>query len=203
MTSIAPPPTDRRRERGDRTRRMILEAAARLASVEGLEGLSIGRLAEYLEISKSGLYAHFRSKEDLQVAAIQTASEIYERDLVVPAMQSPPGRDRLIRFCDLFLEYIRSGPFPGGCFFIASTMDPARQRSSVNAALAEVQAALLSFFEECVTDAQAAGQLTADVDSRRMAFTVDGILIGADMNFLLFGDPSYLDLARAEIRRLL
>jgi AcrR family transcriptional regulator len=203
MTAVAPAPTDRRRERGDRTRRTILEAAARLASVEGLEGLSIGRLAEHLEISKSGLYAHFRSKEELQLATIRTASEIYERDLVVPAMESPRGRDRLITFCDRFLEYIRSGPFPGGCFFIASTMDPARQRGSVNAALAEVQAALLSFFEEGVTDAQRAGQLSTELDSRQMAFAIDGILIGADLNFLLFGDATYLDLARAEIRRLL
>ena len=199
----ASPVADRRRERGDRTRRTILEAAARLASVEGLEGLSIGRLAEHLEISKSGLYAHFRSKEELQLATIRTASEIYERDLVVPATEAPPGRERLIRFCDLFLDYIRSGPFPGGCFFIASTMDPARQRSRVNAALADVQAQLLSFFEECVTDAQLAGQLNTELDARQMAFAVDGVLIGADLNFLLFGDPTYLDLARAEIRRLL
>lgn len=199
----ASPTPDRRRERGDRTRRTILEAAARLASVEGLEGLSIGRLADHLEISKSGLYAHFRSKEELQLATVRTAAAIYERDLVIPAMASPPGRGRLISFCDLFLEYMRSGPFPGGCFFVASTMDPARRRSRVKAALAEVQASLLGFFEGCVRDAQKAGEIGTEVDPAGMAFAVDGILVGADLNFLLFDDATYLDLARAEVRRLL
>lgn len=202
MAIEAPPAIDRRRERGDRTRRSILEAAARLASVEGLEGLSIGRLAEHLELSKSGLYAHFRSKEGLQLATIAMASEIYERDLIVPTMESEPGRDRIIRFCDLFLDYVREGPFPGGCFFIASMMDPARQRSRVKEALAHVQAQLLEFFEGSVRDAQELGQLPAGINPRQMAFAIDGVLAGADVNFLLFDDPVYLEYARAEVRRL-
>ena len=194
---------DRRRERGDRTRRTILEAAARLASVEGLEGLSIGRLAEHLEISKSGLYAHFRSKEELQLATVGMAGEIYERDLVVPTMRHEPGRERLIAFCDLFLEYVRSGPFPGGCFFIASTLDPARERSRVGAALAAVQADLLAFFASCISDAQGRGEIATSEDPVHLAFAVDAILIGADVNFVLFRDASYLERARLEVRRRL
>lgn len=203
MAIAASAQPDGRRLRGDRTRRVILEAAARLASVEGLEGLSIGRLADHLEISKSGLYAHFRSKEALQVATVRTADEIYTRDLVMPAMESPAGRDRLIRFCDLFLDYIRDGPFPGGCFFIASTIDPARARQPVRDALADVQSRLLGFFEECVREAQRSRQVASELDARQMAFAVDGVLVGADLNFLLFRDPGYLALARAEVRRLL
>ena len=197
------PPLDRRRERGDRTRRAILEAGARLASVEGLEGLSIGRLAEHLEISKSGLYAHFRSKEELQLATVRMASEMYERDLVEPALQSPPGRERLVRFCDLYLDYLRDGPFPGGCFFIAASVDPARMRNRVKALLAEEQAALLAFFEECVRDAQAGNQLSLEASPAQMAFAIDGVLAGADLNYVLFDDERYLDMARAEVRRLL
>lgn len=206
MTASASPTpvaVDRRRERGDRTRRVILEAAAILASVEGLEGLSIGRLAEHLEMSKSGLYAHFRSKEELQLATIAMTGEIYARDLMTPAMEAPPGRERALRFADLFLDYVRDGPFPGGCFFITSFLDPARQRGRVQAALAGIQRELLAFFETCLRDAQAAGEIPADADPRRLAFAVDGILIGADVNYLVFDDPAYLELARDEVRRLL
>ncbi len=203
VTDVPPPVTDRRRERGDRTRRAILEAAARLASTEGLEGLSIGRLAEHLEISKSGLYAHFRSKEELQLATIAMAAEMYERDLIKPALQAPPGRDRLLRFADLFLDYVRDGPFPGGCFFIASTMDPARQRDRVRDALAAIQGELFGFFEACIGEARELRQLPSAIDPAQLAFAIDGALIGADLNYLLFGDARFLERGRVEVRRLL
>ena len=90
-TTSPAPPARRRTPRGERSRQTILETAARLATVEGLEGLSIGRLAEVLGISKSGLYAHFGSKEELQLAAIETAVDIYNREIVEPALAVPPG----------------------------------------------------------------------------------------------------------------
>src|SRR5690606_5875068 len=139
---------DLRRERGARTRRAILENAARLSSVEGLEGLSIGRLAEHLAISKSGLYAHFRSKEELQLATIRTAEAMYDEALVQPALAGPPGIARVLRFADLYLDYLRDGPFPGGCFFIAAAIDPARNRGPVKEALAKTQQELLDFFAD-------------------------------------------------------
>lgn len=182
---------------------MILERAARLASVEGLDGLSIGRLAEDLSISKSGLYAHFRSKEELQLAAIRTARGMYEADLVAPAFAEPAGRARLLRFVDLYLDYVRDGPFPGGCFFIAAAVDRARSRTRVKALLGEVQRDLLGFLEQCVADAQSAGDVSRDVDASHLAFAVDALMTGADRNFLLFDDPGYLELARVEVRRLL
>ena len=203
MTDVAPPRPDLRRARGDRTRRAILEQGAQLASVEGLEGLSIGRLAERLGMSKSGLYAHFRSKEELQLAAIRTAAEMYESALVVPALDEPPGRTRLLRFVDLYLDYVRDGPFPGGCFFIAAAVDPARLRARVKALLAEEQRKLLDFLGEAVRDGQARGEIAGEIESRRLAFSVDALLTGADLNFVLFDDPGYLELARAEARRLL
>lgn len=203
MEAIASGIVDGRRERGDRTRRAILEAAATLASVDGLEGLSIGRLAEHLGISKSGLYAHFRSKEELQLAAIRTAADMYERDIVVPAMQAAAGLPRLLRVCDLFLDYIRDGPFPGGCFFIASALDPARLRGRVQAMLAENQRGLLELFADCIRVAQERGELDRSLDPAHGAFAVDAILVGSDMNFVLFGDPRFLELARGEVRRVL
>ena len=203
VTDASPSRPDGRRVRGDRTRQAILEAAARLASVEGLEGLSIGRLASHLGLSKSGLYAHFGSKEELQLDTIRTASAIYERDVIGPALDAKPGRDRLLAFCDQFLAYVHHGPFPGGCFFIASYLDPANLRGPVRALLASNQRALLDFLAECASDAQAAGEIPPKPEPAQIAFDVDAILGGADVNYLLFDDPGFLDRGAASVRRLL
>lgn len=202
-TEATTPKADGRRVRGDRTRSAILESAAILSSIEGLEGLSIGRLADHLGMSKSGLYAHFRSKEELQLAAVRTAEAMYEQALVVPALEEPTGIARVLRFADLYADYIRDGPFPGGCFFIAAAIDPARNRGPVKEALAATQAELLDFVAEEIDTAQSLGQVPAGVAPRELAFAVDALLTGADLNFLLFDDPSYLEMAKGAVRRLL
>ena len=194
---------DGRRARGDRTRHAILEGAARLASVEGLEGLSIGRLASHLGISKSGLYAHFGSKEELQLATIRTAADIYERDVLGPALEAAAGRDRLIAFTDAFFEYVQHGPFPGGCFFVAASLDPANLRGAVKALLASEQRALLDFLAGCARDAQDLGQLADDRTAPEVAFEVDAVMAGADINYMLFDDPRCLAQGRSSVRRLL
>jgi AcrR family transcriptional regulator len=203
MTTIPEPRPDLRRERGDRTRRAILEGAALLSSVEGLEGLSIGRLADHLGISKSGLYAHFRSKEELQLATVRTADAMYAEALVQPALEEDPGIGRVLRFVDLYLDYLRDGPFPGGCFFIAASIDPARNRGPVKQALAATQAELLGFFAEEIATAQSQGDVPEGTPPRALAFEVDGLLAGADLNYLLFDDPDYLELAKDAVRRAL
>lgn len=203
MDALGTPRPDLRRERGARTRRAILESAARLSSVEGLEGLSIGRLAEHLAISKSGLYAHFRSKEELQLATIRTAEAMYEDALVQPALAEPPGVARVLRFAELYLDYLRDGPFPGGCFFIAASIDPARNRGPVKEALAKTQGELLDFFADEIATAQASGEVSPGMEPRQVAFEVDALLAGADLNYLLFDDPEYLERAKIGVRSLL
>src|ERR687898_2307 len=168
MTEMIAPRTRRQTARGERSRQAILETAARLATVEGLEGLSIGRLAEALRVSKSGLYAHFGSKEELQLATIETAVAIYNREIVEPALAVPPGVQRILRLCDAFFDFVGSGDFPGGCFFVYTSVDPANRRDSI-----------------------------------RLAFELDAIMIGADANFVLLGEPAFLDEGRAAIRRRL
>jgi AcrR family transcriptional regulator len=193
----------RRTERGERSRAAILEAAARLATVEGLEGLSIGRLAESLGVSKSGLYAHFRSKEELQLAAIETAVQIYTREIVDPALELPPGRERLLQMCERYFDFIASGLFPGGCFFVYTSVDPVLNRPAVHARLAQEQRDWLGLIEEMVRDALDRGELPAGTDPTQLAFEVDAVLIGADANFVLLRDRGYLDRGRSAIRRLL
>lgn len=203
MAEVVAERADGRRVRGTRTRRSILEAAARLASTEGLEGLSIGRLAEHVGISKSGLYAHFRSKEELQLETIRTASDIYVSEIVEPAMEVPAGRERLVALCDHFLDYLARGVFPGGCFFIAAALDPARLRGPVRERLAAEQQEWLDLIEECAREAQQLGELRTDVTPREVAFEVEGMLASANINYVLFGDAWYLEQGRAAARRCL
>ena len=99
------------------------QAAAELSTVEGLNGLSIGRLAEHVGMSKSGLYAHFRSKEELQLATVAVANEILTGVVVVPALDAPEGAQRLLAFCDTFLAHVEQRVFPGGCFLISAAAE--------------------------------------------------------------------------------
>ena len=109
--------------KGERTRTSILERAVDLASVEGLEGLTIGRLADELGMSKSGLFAHFGSKEELQLATVEAASRRYIDEIFTPALREPRGYPRLLAICRSWLSYVRRGVFPGGCFFVATALE--------------------------------------------------------------------------------
>src|SRR6058998_2100168 len=102
---------------GVESRRTILHAAANLATTRGLESLSIGELAQHIGMSKSGLYAHFKSKEELELATIETAAEIFDRDVLSPARESPGGLGRLLTLTESFLGHLERRVFPGGCFF--------------------------------------------------------------------------------------
>jgi len=116
---------------GERTRAAILRAAASLATVDGLEGLSIGNLAAATGISKSGLYAHFGSKQELQLATVGEAERIFTAEVVRPALAARPGLAQLAAACEAFLGYVQRGVFPGGCFFAATALEqhelPARE----------------------------------------------------------------------------
>src|ERR671925_2356031 len=120
MTSAAAQrPRRKPRADGERSRRAILDAAARLATTEGLHGLSIGVLADHIGMSKSGLYAHFGSKEELQLATIEKAQEIFDREVTSRAFEQPEGLPRVLGFSDAYLSYLERRGFSGGCFFAA------------------------------------------------------------------------------------
>lgn len=115
----------RSRTDGERTRSAILRTAASLATVDGLEGLSIGNLAAATGISKSGLYAHFGSKQELQLATVDEAERILDAEVVQPALAAQPGLAQLVAVCEEFLDYLRRRVFPGGCFFAAAALEMA------------------------------------------------------------------------------
>ena len=122
--AAAPVVPDGRKVKGDKTRRAILTAAVNVASVEGLEGLSIGRLASELNMSKSGLFAHFGSKEELQVSTVRAAAAIFTHRVIAPAIEEhEPGLARLCSMLLAWQDYIERGVFAGGCFFAAATVE--------------------------------------------------------------------------------
>ena len=161
-------------------RAAILHEAVSLATVEGLEGLSIGTLATALNMSKSGLYAHFGSKQELQLATVEEAGRVFEAEVIEPALAAPPGVAQLVAVCDAFFEHLERRRFPGGCFFAG--------------------AALVRQF---VLTAQELGQLADDEDPDQLTFELNGIILAANTNFVLHQDPHALDLARQVVRRRL
>src|SRR4051794_12767923 len=160
------------RSDGIRSRETILRAAAALASTHGLEELSIGELAGEVGMSKSGLYAHFGSKEELQLATIETAKEIFADVVTDPAAAYAPGRDGLVALSDAFCEHIRDRVFPGGCFFDAAAAEllghPGPVRDAVNGFLAEWQ----QLVRDHVHAAAAVGELPAGTDLDQLEFDV-------------------------------
>lgn len=205
MTVAAEKPARPRRTRsdGERTRGAILREAASLATVEGLEGLSIGRLAAAIGISKSGLYAHFRSKEELQLATVAQAERILADEVIQPAMAAPPGLGQLWAICEAFFSYVERRVFPGGCFFAATALEMGTRPGPVRDRLAAIQldfTALLSSFARTALERQ---ELPAGESPDGLSFELHAILLGADTKFVLHDDPAVLGLARRVVRQRL
>ena len=197
MSSEAP---TRRRPDGERSRRAILRAAAELATVEGLEGLSIGRLADETGMSKSGLYAHFASKQALQLATVETANEIFDVEVVQPALEAPAGRERLVALCDAYLSHLQRDVFPGGCFFAATAADFGMRPGPVRDAIKESWTAFEGLVAELIEEARAKGEIAAEPETEQLAFELIGYLGGANASFVLFRDPLVLERARRAVR---
>ena len=194
--------TDGRIRRGDQTRRVVLRKAVDVASVEGLDGLTIGRLASELEISKSGLIAHFGTKEELQLATIRAARAIFATTVVGPALEISPGTARLRALLDGWLAYSSDRRFPGGCFFARASHEYAARPGAVRDALAQVDDEWLGLIARTIEEAQAAGEIDPDVDPEQLAFDLDSYLDSANLRSL-FGDRSVYDRAqRAQRDRL-
>jgi AcrR family transcriptional regulator len=193
----------RLRAKGQRTRAAILEEAARLATVDGLEGLSIGGLATAIGMSKSGLYAHFGSKEDLQLATIASARETFVAEVFVPTLAAPRGVERLRAACEAFLGHIERRVFPGGCFFTVAAAEVGTRPGAVRDAVAAQQRDWLQLLERLARKAMEVGDLESRVHPTQLAFELDAVLVSASSTFVLQGDASVLDRARVAVGRLL
>ena len=189
----------RTRSDGERSRRAILDAATRLATVEGLEGLSIGRLAREIGMSKSGLYAHFDSKQDLQLATISAADEVIGAEVIAPALEAPEGLPRLKLLCERYLSYVERDVFPGGCFFVSAATEWDSRSGPVRDRVVASYAGWMELFETNVRRAQEHGDLDADLDPAQLTFELIALLDQANSLYVLFGDTTVIERGREAI----
>lgn len=189
---------DGRVERGEQTRRQILLRAAEIASVEGLEGLSIGRLATELEVSKSGVFAHFGSKEELQLATIRAAAKIFATRVVEPASTAPPGLARLELLLAGWLEYSERRTFPGGCFFYAVQAEFDARHGRVRDTVAEYGRRWNDLVRTTIEDVP-----DLAVDPAQLAFELIAFLEMANVQSVLHDDPDAYTRARTAVRSAL
>ena len=193
------PSPRRTRSDGERSRAAILREAARLATVEGLDGLSLGRLADAVGMSKSGLYAHFGSKEELQLATVDAATAIFDEQVVGPASRAPEGVARLRAFTERFLDHIHDGVFPGGCFFASAASELDTHPGPVRDRAMAVNMRWLERLAEQVVAAQAAGELAQDADPAQVAFELNSYLFLGNTQYVLSGDDAVLERVRRAV----
>jgi AcrR family transcriptional regulator len=193
----------RRRSDGERSRETILHEAARLATVEGIDGLSISRLADAVGMSKSGLFAHFGSKEELQLATIETASALFAEHVVEPAMVASTGLERLQQLADRFLRHVEDDLFPGGCFFASVLAELDTRPGPVRDLAVQVTDEWLGLLETAVRDAQAEGAIDPSEDAAQLAFELDAYLLLANAQFVASRQSTPIERARRALERRL
>jgi AcrR family transcriptional regulator len=189
--------------KGQRTRNSILEVAAALATEEGLDPLSIGRLAEATQMSKSGLFAHFGSKEELQLATVEHAAGLFVAEVIAPARSAPKGLARIWALCDHMIGYAERQVFPGGCFFAATSFEFNNRPGPVRDRIEEMIRSWLSYLEHAVEQAQDEGELDATISAREIAFQLDAFAQASNAQYQLFRDPQVFDDARRAVRERL
>jgi len=186
----------KRRSDGERSRNAILREAGQLATVEGISGLSISRLAEAVGMSKSGLFAHFGSKEELQIATIEAARTMFIAQVIDPALAAPTGLDRLRQLVENFLRYVEGGLYPGGCFFASVAAEMAMRPGPVRDGAVQVLDEFSRQVETAVRDAQAEGAIDPSEDAEQLAFELDSYMSLANAQFAVSQDSAPIDRAR-------
>lgn len=181
-------------QKGSETRASILERAVDLASVEGLEGLTIGRLAAELRMSKSGLFAHFGSKQELQLATVEAAALRFRESVIVPSLEAPEGAPRIRAMGDRYLAQLDS--YSGGCFWGATSAEYDDRPGPVRDAVA---AALEAWLQELERQARIAGVERPE----RFAFELYALVMGVNTRYRLSGDERVFGYAREALDRLL
>ena len=188
-----------KQDRAQKTRTEILKRSVDIASAEGLEGVSIGRLAVELDMSKTGVFAHFSSKEDLQLATVDMARNIFVAEVVGPALKRPRGVIRLSALLQAWLAYVERIVFRGGCFFAAASAEFDSRPGKVRDRIAELTKAWVVLLEEEVREAQRLHELPKGVDPQQLAFELHAYVQEANWAFKLFDDKKAFSRARFAI----
>jgi AcrR family transcriptional regulator len=188
--------------KGEETRERILERAFRLASRDGLEGLSIGGLAAELGLSKSGLFAHFGSKEELQVEVLRAAAIRFEAQVMRPAFRAPRGEPRVRALFDNWLQWLQDASSPGGCLFLAASTELDDKEGRPRDFLVGMQRQLLQSLAKTARLAIEAGHFRGDLDCDQFAFELNGLLLGHSHFRRLLRDPRAESRTRGAFDRL-
>ena len=171
------------------TRQAILERAAAVASAAGLSGLTIGKLAEELELSKCGLFAHFGSKEALQVATLEHAAERFVELVVRPGLRAPRGEARLRAFFETWRQWPKLNPMPGGCLFVTAAIELDDRPGPARDLLVKQQRDWLELLASTVRGAITEGQFRKEVDPEQFASDLYGVMLGHHHAHRLLHDP--------------
>ena len=193
----------KQRADGERTREAIVREAVSLATLDGLEGLSIGNLAGALDMSKSGIYAHFGSKQDLQLATVDEAGRIFRAEVIEPALAAAPGIAQLVTLCDAFFDHLMRRTFPGGCFFAGAVLEMGTRPGPVKERIAAFQGGVTALIRQFIVTALEQHELAADEDPDALTFELNGIILAANTSFVLREDPAALAMAGNIVRRRL
>jgi AcrR family transcriptional regulator len=188
-----------RAARAARTRQEILGLAADLASAEGLEGLTIGRLAAELSMSKTGIFAHFGSKEELQLATVNRAKEVFLEQVVKPALAEPPGLKRLQGMLTSWLDYVERSVFRGGCFFAAASLEFDSRPGRVRDHVAALTKAWMDALRNEIAHAKTQKEIAPDTSPTQLAFELHAYVQEANWAYKLYGDRSAFSRARRAI----
>ena len=188
---------------GERTREAIVREAVSLATVDGLEGLSIGNLADGLGMSKSGVYAHFGSKQDLQLATVDEAERIFQAEVIEPALAAAPGLGQLLTVSDAYLDHLARRTFPGGCFFAGAVLEMGTRPGPVKERIAAFQSSFTALIRGFIVTAIDQHELPADEDPDALTFELNGIILAANSSFVLHDDPAVLEMPRQILHRRL
>jgi AcrR family transcriptional regulator len=185
------------------TRTEVTRAAVERASVEGLEGLTIGGLADQAEMRKSSVFSLFGSKQDLQLAALEAAVEQFTEEVWGPVADERPGLSRLLALCDSWLAYHQRGVMPGGCFLTTATVEYDARPGPLRDAVAKTMKRWFGVLEREVATAIDRGELPGDAEPRDVAFQLNAMAAAASYGFQLARDPDVFEIARRSMRRAL
>ena len=185
------------------TRVAIIERAVETASIEGLEGVTIGRLADDLGMSKAGVIGHFGNKTDLQFATLRQAQAVFAAEVWEPAKRKPSGMPRLEAIAEAWVKHLTHCPFPGGCFMTTVSTEWDAREGDLHDYIRESWQLWFSIIERQAQKAKDAGDLSPDADPHQIAFEMNAIAMGLNQGLLLFGDRKAPARARRAMRRVL
>jgi AcrR family transcriptional regulator len=189
--------------KGRQTREQILTEAVGIASTHGLDGVTIGNLAKRLSLSKSGLFAHFRSKERLQIAIMETADDQFVQHVVLPSIRQPRGEPRVVALFENWLAWGSRDGLPGGCLFVAASSEFDDRPGAVRDHLVSKQHAWMGTLSKAVRLARDEGHFKAEVDPEQIAFEAYSIMLGVHLTHRLLSDADAIRKARVAFDALL